>query len=319
MKSKNKTTIFTAGAMFVLGFILSQFTAAFGVVLIKQILILAGKTSAQIEVFFDSASGYLVQALCMNIAFVIMFVWFYKKYLIKAEVIEKPNKNTSIYVLICVCIGILTLFLLSGILNYFELFVKFIGKSANSVSYPLNTKNYLISLISLALIPAICEELFFRGVLVNSLKEKGDIFAIIFSSIMFAIFHFSLSQLLYPICFGLILSIVYLRTKNIFFPMLLHFVNNALTISIQYFSHTTSQFSHSFLNLMYAIITFAIWIVIMYYLFKDFKSHQKNNSSNVDLKNSYTLDLKTKKFNNLIFYGSIILMIVIYIVLICTY
>jgi len=323
MKKKH-LTLFDAGIAFILSFVLAQFTAIIGTSIISAFMSMCGKSSSQIESFFNTATGYLLQAISMNIAFILIFVWYVRR-INKREIIQKPNNSTLKYFGICVIIGIVTMFLLSGILNYWQLFIEKLGSKPTNIGYDLNnTKNYLISLISLAIIPAVCEELLFRGVIVNALKCKGNIFAIILSSIMFSIFHFSPSQLIYPVCFGLILSIVYLRTNNIIFPILLHFINNAFSLSIQYFSNSSGVFTHSASTLIYAIITFGIWIAIMFYLFKDFKSHQSkisnvanNESANITnqiSETNQTIDENTK-INNTVLYVSIGIMICLYILL----
>ena len=322
MKKKG-LTIFDAGIAFLLAFVLSQLTGGFGVSIIKSIMSACGKTDAKIDAFFDTASGYLVQALCMNIAFVLVFVWYIRR-VNKTEVLAKPDSNTWKYAAICVVIGVATMFLLSGSLNYFQLLVDKLGFESPSVGFELNSlSSYLISLVALAVVPAICEEMLFRGVLVNALKHKGKVFAVVISSIMFSIFHFSPSQLIYPICFGLILAIVYLRTNNILFPMLLHFINNALSLSIQYFSSGSSgEFVHSISTLIFALITLAGWIVIMVYMFKEFNHHNKKTTDNQNLSappqstTTNTQTSATTKFDNYVLYGSIALMICLYIILI---
>lgn len=321
MEKRNLTTK-DAGIAFIMAFLLAQVTSVIGAVVTELILQACGKTSSQISAFFDTAPGYLLQAIFMNTAFVLIFAWYYKKHLHKSEVLQHPNTKTYKYLGICVAIGVSSLFLLSGILNYFQLFIDKLGVESSTLSYELDSPiNYIISLISLALIPAICEELIFRGVLVNALKQKGATFAIVLSSIMFAIFHFSPSQLIYPICFGLILSIVYLRTHNIIFPIILHFINNALSLSIQYFSNSSGEFVHSSAMLMYAIITFAIWISIIIWLFKDFRrnQHESDNTQSFILVNTTPVEDKhinyNEKLNNWFLYGSIAIMLCLYILL----
>ena len=330
MKKRN-LNIFDAGIAFVMAFVLAQFTSAIGISITQTIMKVCGKSTSQISVFWDSALGYLLQAIYMNIAFIAVFIWYYMRRN-KQPILTRPTKPTIKYVGFCVLIGIASLFLLSGVLNYFQLILDKLNYSAGTLTYAINSPSaYIISLISLALIPAICEELLFRGIITTALKPKGEIFAIIMSSAMFAIFHFSPSQLIYPMCFGLILSIVYLRTKNILFPILLHFINNALTISIQYFSNSSGEpFTHSTSMLMYALITLTLWICIMYYLFKEFKQHnliskQNKTSQNDDLNNetisstnsitSQTQELENTQLNTKVLYGSIAIMVLIYILL----
>lgn len=323
---KRNLNLFDAGIAFVMAFVLAQITSILGVSVTQSIMKACGQTASQISVFWDGAVGYLLQAVYMNIAFVLVFVWYYKKRNSNNVLqLTKPTSNTSKYVIWCVMLGIATLFLLSGILNYFQLFLDKLGFTSNTLSYELNSPTkYFISLISMAVIPAICEEIIFRGIITKALTKKGEIFAIVVSSIMFALFHFSLSQLIYPLCFGLILGVVYLRTKNIIFPILLHFINNALSISIQYFSSgETSAFTHSTSMLIYAIVTFAIWIYAMYRLFNDFKANQSNEINESDQKANQSIKTTTNnnqlinnKQDEHILYGSIAIMVVLYLILI---
>lgn len=329
MKKRN-LNIFDAGIAFVMAFVLAQFTSIIGISLTQTIMEACGKSATSINAFWDTAAGYLLQAIYMNIAFVLIFIWYYKGRN-KQQLFHKPNQSTLKYFGLCVLLGIASLFLLSGTLNYFQLLVDKLGFTSSSLSYELNSpKNYLISLISLALIPAVCEELIFRGIITTALKQKGEIFAIVLSSIMFAIFHFSPSQLLYPICFGLILSTVYLSTNNIIFPILLHFINNALSLSIQYFSSDTSvAFTHSMSNLIYSIVTLIIWIYLMYLLFKNFKKNKLSNDNQLNpdeqnnvITNEQSTPLqqsqidKNEKINKIVLYGSIAIMIFLYVILI---
>ena len=316
-------TILNAGIAFIMAFILSQFTSIIGVSITEFIFSACGKTATQIETFWNTSVGYLLQALYMNLAFVGIFVWYYKS-IGKQNIINKPDKSTYKYFSICLIIGIVSMFLLSGTLNYFNLILDKIGISVSNPDIPLNSiGDYLVCIISLAVIPAICEEILFRGVLINTLKHKGHIFAIVASAIMFAIFHFSPLQLIYPICFGLILGIIYLRTQNIIFPIIIHFINNALSLTIQYFSKSSGEFTHSTFMLIYSIVTLVLWIIIICWMFKDFNKYKTSKLDNQNIvqttetnnKNLNTQNTSNDKLSNWVFYGSIILMLCIYILL----
>ena len=338
MNKKRKLTLTDAGIAFLVGFVLSQLLAVIGVSIINQIMSSLGKTEAQIKLFFDGIWGILIQTILMDIGFILIFIYYYRKGLNKQSTFAKPTNNNWQYFGICLLIGVFTLFALAGTLNYFELLVEKLGKSASSLSYEMDSLwKYIVSLISLAVLPAICEELLFRGVIVNCLKQKGYMFAIFMSSIMFAIFHFSLSQLIYPFCFGIILSVVYLKTKNLLFPILLHFANNALSVSLQYFTSpsTASTFTHSSVMLVYAIITLIIWIYVIHKLILHFKqsevksltsninenSNFQSNTSQPSVTNNTTqstnIQIGPHKTNNTsIFYICLGIMIVLYILLI---
>lgn len=283
MKNR-KLTIFDAGIAFILAFVISQATSVAGVLIIKWVMSLMGKTSAQVLNFCNTPIGYLIQAVFLDIGFVIVFL-IYRKRLGKEEVFNRPVKENTGFMLISIVLGIATLFLLSGTLNYFQLLVEKMGFESGQLPYNTDSPaKYVISLISLAVLPAICEELLFRGVIINGLKRKGNTFAIVMSSVMFSIFHFSPTQMIYPVCFGIILAIVYLKTKNILFPILLHFVNNALTLTIQFvnYGEQATAFVHSIPNLIYALVTLAIWIVLICCYIKSYAKAEQATSVEQD-------------------------------------
>lgn len=72
------------------------------------------------------------------------------------------------------------------------------------------------------LLPAVFEELFFRKVIIDRMAQYGKGTAIIFSAIVFALFHGNFTQLFYALFVGLLLGYVYIKTRNIVYPILLH-------------------------------------------------------------------------------------------------
>lgn len=94
-------------------------------------------------------------------------------------------------------------------------------------------------LITLALLPAACEELFFRGYLQSAFRaEMASWLAVGLSSILFGLFHVVVRDALFferfaPTCFlGLILGIVCLKTGSVWPGMLLHCVHNGLLLTV---------------------------------------------------------------------------------------
>lgn len=100
-----------------------------------------------------------------------------------------------------------------------------------------NPLRLIISLVVMALIPAIGEELVFRGLLLKKLVESGSNkhFAVIVSGTIFAGLHLSPLQLLPMIFMGIVFGYVYVYFKNIKYPIIMHFLNNATMIVLVYF------------------------------------------------------------------------------------
>lgn len=81
-------------------------------------------------------------------------------------------------------------------------------------------------LIATIFISPISEELIFRGVFINRLKLiVPTIFAILISSLLFAALH-SFGSIFSAFIFGICISILYLKTGNIFVAIFAHFLNN---------------------------------------------------------------------------------------------
>ncbi|MCK9480658.1 MAG: CPBP family intramembrane metalloprotease [Bacteroidia bacterium] len=94
----------------------------------------------------------------------------------------------------------------------------------------------LIRLFVMALLPAFVEEVFFRGLLQRFITEWfGSIWTgIIVSALVFALFHFRITQIL-PIFFvGLLFGYIYYRTGNLYYTILMHFVHNGSIVILTY-------------------------------------------------------------------------------------
>ncbi|MCG6136492.1 MAG: CPBP family glutamic-type intramembrane protease [Nostoc sp. LLA-1] len=82
-----------------------------------------------------------------------------------------------------------------------------------------------------AIAAPIFEELLFRGFLLPSLTRYVPVWAsILLSSLLFAIAHLSLSEILPLTALGIVLGVVYTRSRNLLAPMLLHSLWNSGTL-----------------------------------------------------------------------------------------
>ena len=91
---------------------------------------------------------------------------------------------------------------------------------------------FLFNIILLAIIPAVGEELFFRGILqeicIGLFKNNST--GIIITSLIFGILHFQIDNLLSIIFASLLLGYIYNFSNNIFLTILLHFGFNSFSL-----------------------------------------------------------------------------------------
>jgi uncharacterized protein len=89
----------------------------------------------------------------------------------------------------------------------------------------------LLFFITAAIAAPLFEEFLFRGFLLPSLTRYVPVWvAICLSGLLFGVAHLSLSEIIPLTTLGIILGIVYVRTKNLLAPMLLHSLWNSTTL-----------------------------------------------------------------------------------------
>lgn len=89
---------------------------------------------------------------------------------------------------------------------------------------------FIIQILSTAIVPAVCEEILFRGAILSNLMPFGKSTAIFASAFLFGLMHQNPMQLLYTTLLGVVIGYIYVKTRSIWICMLLHFVNNLLTV-----------------------------------------------------------------------------------------
>ncbi|MFT4092228.1 MAG: type II CAAX endopeptidase family protein [Niabella sp.] len=108
----------------------------------------------------------------------------------------------------------------------------------------------LLSIIVLALVPAICEETFFRGGLQNYLyRSNGKMWlSILIVSIIFSAVHASVYGFLARFALGIILGLLYQYSGRIWLNILAHFINNAAAVIAMYSQKASGKSMQQILN-----------------------------------------------------------------------
>jgi len=126
------------------------------------------------------------------------------------------------------------------------------------------------SLFVIALLPAICEEMLFRGYVIRGFEKSGTWKAIIFSGILFGIFHLDFFRLLPAALMGIWLGYLLIKTKSIFITMMAHALHNSSTLVLSKWGDKIPILSNiinddkipfSLLILSIAAIIFIAWLL----------------------------------------------------------
>ena len=96
----------------------------------------------------------------------------------------------------------------------------------------------LFNLVVIALIPAIGEELTFRGVLQQGLTRRmNPHVAILLSAAIFSFIHFQFSGFLPRMFLGMLLGYLFYTSGSLWTCMLMHFLNNGSAVVVYYLNH----------------------------------------------------------------------------------
>ena len=92
--------------------------------------------------------------------------------------------------------------------------------------------NLFLNICLIALMPAICEEIFFRGFILTSFKynKKSYVGAIIASGILFGIMHMDFIRIIPTSILGMAFAYAVCKTNSIFVSMFMHFLNNGFAV-----------------------------------------------------------------------------------------
>ena len=214
-------------------FVVLSFAFNLGLSILIEIFPSLGNTTALLG--FD----IIVSLLSLGLPFVLSFFLMRKKQVIPKLPYQKPaDTKTAVFLTM---VSIPAMVFSSIIINYISLIIQTIigveflgGMSSNAKYSPLGM---VLLFISVAIVPAIIEEFAIRGVVMQPLLKYGEKFAILASALFFSLLHGNMFQIPYTFVGGLILGYLLIKTKSIWPPIILHFVNNGYSALIVIFSN----------------------------------------------------------------------------------
>lgn len=138
----------------------------------------------------------------------------------------------------------------------------------------------LLNVLVIAIVPALGEELIFRGILQHQLHRWAGHawFAILMTATCFSLFHLQLEGFLPRFLLGALLGYVFYISKNIWIAIFVHFINNASMIAAYYVSpeSATGEEAAAFLDDMsgwsiaFSVLSSALLTVVAcYYMQKN--------------------------------------------------
>ena len=171
-----------------------------------------------------------------------------------------PIKADSVAVMIAAALvmisgGVLISMLFGGLESLsqnFSLYNTFISKDDGTVPSRL----YLV--LAYAVLPALCEEFVYRGILCHEYEKGGVTRAVLLSSLFFSLLHFNLQN--FPVYFfaGVVLALTLYATRSVFGAIIAHFLYNLFGL-----------FGQPYINTFYNITSSTklfVFVIVMIFL-----------------------------------------------------
>jgi sodium transport system permease protein len=123
------------------------------------------------------------------------------------------------------------------------------------------SRGLALNLLLVAATPAVCEEALFRGVVLRGLSTRvAPSAAVLVTGVLFGMFHLDVWRLLPSTVLGILLSWVALETRSLVPSMIIHFLNNAVLVTL---AHLGVERRLTSLGRVGGAVLFAVCLVLV--------------------------------------------------------
>ena len=147
-----------------------------------------------------------------------------------------------------------------------------------NVATPENALHGVLFVLLLGVLPAVLEELFFRGILVSEYERRGSVRAVLMSALLFSLCHFDMANFLAYAFAGALLAIVVFATDSLFAAMLLQLPYTVLLLLFGRYVNTLYRITGSielFLFLLILLLLISL-LILLRCAAKDYRLRDQN-------------------------------------------
>ena len=202
---------------------------------VELLLIFYVGTAAQLKMGFYGT--VVVQLLIL--LFPLLYLWYLKADFKKVLSLQMP-KVLHILAALFVWIGGFSLMCMLAVFLT-KIFPESTQSMADTMAEYVRQPFWVLVLV-MAVMPAVGEELMFRGFIFGTLKRRWRVLpAMLVTSAIFGIYHMSLSKFFTTALLGFMLVYVVEKPGSIFCSMLMHFCNNLVAVVVMKYSEQASR------------------------------------------------------------------------------
>ena len=123
---------------------------------------------------------------------------------------------------------------------------------------------YFIGIVFATILAPIIEEIVFRGWILKALQKYGNVVAITISSLVFGIYHGTITQSVPAIFIGIIFAILTIKYKSIIPSIIVHLLSNSLSVILEVIKDY--EFVSLLIKVFSVIFIVLSIVIIIYYL-----------------------------------------------------
>lgn len=233
----------------------------------------------------DNWSSWLFTLLVQVVGLGLIPMLLYKQW-IKGDIIAGFHlkvKTNPVNYLIAIAIGFLLYYVTTGISIIYQTVLIFLGFTHVSTAPGTifsGPEVLILEFLTVAVLPAIFEELTNRGLLLSVFeKEENDNKVIVIMAVIFALFHQNIVQTGYTFIGGLVFAFLAIKTKSIVPGIIIHFINNGLSVLFSYAEQKGLALAmyRSMIFNMNIFLLFGTWITAGFIIFWLLKVVKKIN------------------------------------------
>jgi sodium transport system permease protein len=126
-----------------------------------------------------------------------------------------------------------------------------------------------LGVVALALVPALCEEIAFRGFILTGLHRRlRPRNAVLASAFLFALYHLNVFLFLPTFGLGVVLGLLTVRSRSVLPAMLLHFLHNVLLLGAAHLAYLHSPLVQGLPAPLLVGVSVSVAIILVWWLYR---------------------------------------------------
>ena len=141
--------------------------------------------------------------------------------------------------------------------------------SGSEVDIP-QTDIYTVMFMTLAVAvaPAVCEEIAFRGFVMGGMSDFGQGFSVLATSFLFGMMHGSVSGIIFAFLAGMMFACVRKTSGSLFPAMIVHFLNNGIVVWVNALSKVMAEEIFGIIWLIFIASMFILFGISLFLVYR---------------------------------------------------